>query len=205
MLPPARLVGHLVLIAALIDVLGLLGHDRLHHRVALGTVDGLNHRPLDRIAFFPLGRFRDGLIDDHPLLALGRFLDVLHAVIAFVADLGLVNGLHHGHPLFPLGRLQNGLGNRVATLLHGGLPDGAIARLATLFELRLVLDAIGGCLLLLVLRLIDQPVLAPLTTQAAGGRIDILGRGCGRPKQAGGQKHGKAKSVHLGPPRSKLC
>ena len=56
-LPPTRLVGHLVLIAALIDELGLLRDYRLHHRVALGTVDGFDHRLLDRISTLPARPF----------------------------------------------------------------------------------------------------------------------------------------------------
>ncbi len=205
MLPPTRLVGHLVAIAALIDELRLLRDDGLHHRAALGAVDGLDHRVLDRVTFFPFGRFRDRLIDDVAFLALGRFLDILHAVIAFIADLGFANGLHHGHPLFPFGRFQNRLGNRVVPLMHGGLPDGPVTRLMTLFVLRFVLEAIGGRLTLLVLRLIDQPVLAALAAHAPGGRINILGCGRGRPNQAAAQQHGNANSVHVGPPRSSFA
>ena len=190
MLPPTRLEGHLVLVAALIDELRLLRDHRLHHGVALRTVDGLDHRPLDRIGFFPLGRFRDRLVDDHAFFALGRLLDIVNGVVAIVAVLGFANGLHHGHPLFAFGRFQDRLGDRVAAFADLGLPDGAVTHLAALFILRFVLDAIGGRLTLFVLRLIDQPVLAPLAAHAAGGRISVLGRGRGRPEQAGPQQHG---------------
>src|SRR5208282_6899302 len=120
-------------------------------------------------AFFPLRRFRDGLIDDEPFLAFGRFLHVVDCIVALVADLGLANGLHNRHMLFPLGGFQNRLRDHVAALADLGLPNGPIACLATLFVLRFVLDAIGGRLALLILRLIDELVLAPLAVHAPGG------------------------------------
>jgi hypothetical protein len=204
-LPPTRPEVDLILKAALIDEPGLLRDHRLHHRAALWTADGLGHRPLHRKAFFPFGRFRDRLVDDYPLLALGGFLDVMHRVVAFVADLGFANGLHDGHPLFPFGRFQDRLGNRVATFAELGLPDRPVTRLTTLLVLRLALKTIRGRLTLLVLRLIHQLVFAPLAAHASGGRIGILGGGDGRPDQAGAQQHECAYSVHFGLPRSLLA
>ena len=113
----------------------------------------------------------------YALLALGRFLDHAYDVVAFVADLRLADGLEHGHALLALGRFQDRLGDRVAALPHFGLVDRAGADLAMLVEDGLVLQSVGGCLVLLVLRLINEPVFASLAAQAAAGRTDILGRG----------------------------
>src|SRR5690606_16620201 len=105
---------HLVDVAALVDVVGLVGGDGAHHGAALLALESFGHGALHLVGFLARLGFDYRSLHRVPLLALMGLHHVAHAVVAGVAILGFVNRPLHGVLLVADRRFVDRLEDRIA-------------------------------------------------------------------------------------------
>src|SRR5690606_25042787 len=92
--------GDLVNPAPLVDILGVIGRYRAHHRPTLLLLDGFDDRTLHAVTLLAHRGFPHRALHRVPFLTLMRLDDIANHIVAAIAHHRFINRALHHEPLF---------------------------------------------------------------------------------------------------------